>query len=116
MAGRIFDLRIGMEVMGAGQIPHPWQMPVGEFDCVFTNGNRLFIVECKSGAVKQEHIQKLENNVKTYGGIAAKGILFTSFPLNPAHQTRIASSTSIKTVRPTELDTLGLLKVIFSQS
>ncbi len=115
-SGRIFDLRIGMEVMGAGQIPHPWQMPVGEFDCVFTNGNRLFIVECKSGAVKQEHIQKLENNVKTYGGIAAKGILFTSFPLNPAHQTRIASSTSIKTVRPTELDTLGLLKVIFSQS
>ena len=68
----------------------------GEFDCVFTDGNRLFIVECKAGALKQEHIQKLENNLKLYGGISAQGILFTSFPPGPHLQERINMSKSIQ--------------------
>ena len=99
-SGTIFDLRIGVEVDPVGQLRQQGQMPVGEFDCVYTDGNRLWIVECKAGAVKQEHLQKLENNVKTYGGIAAKGILFTAFPLIEQHKKRIASSTSIQVISP----------------
>lgn len=104
-AGEIFDLRIGVEVIPAGKQAQFGQMPVGEFDCVFTDGKRLFIVECKAGAVKQEHIQKLENNLKTYGGIAAQGLLFHAFPLDSKHKERISSSTSIRAVRQDELTT-----------
>ncbi|HQL86189.1 MAG: hypothetical protein BWX73_02450 [Lentisphaerae bacterium ADurb.Bin082] len=103
--GQIFDLRIGVEVFPAGKQQQPGEMPVGEFDCAFTDGKRLFMVECKAGVVKQEHIQKLENNLKTYGGIAAQGILLHAFPLDPKHKERISSSTSIRAVRVNELAT-----------
>lgn len=95
-SGQIFDLRIGMEVFPSGKKPAKGQMPVGEFDCAYTDGKRLYIVECKAGVVKQDHIQKLENNLKTYGGIAARGILFTSFHVNSPLQDRIDRSTSIQ--------------------
>lgn len=91
---KIFDLRIGMTVHPSEDISQ--KTIFGEFDCVFTDGNRLFIVECKAGALKQEHIQKLENNLKLYGGISAQGILFTSFPPGPHLQERINMSKSIQ--------------------
>jgi hypothetical protein len=46
-----------------------------EMDVVFTNGKRLFIVECKSGRPEIEHIEKLSTIVRYYGGIEGKGIL-----------------------------------------
>ncbi len=95
-SGQFFDLRIGMEVFPSGKNHVKGQMPVGEFDCVYTDGKRLYIVECKAGPVKQDHIQKLENNLKTYGGIAAMGILLTAFPICQALQDRIDRSTSIQ--------------------
>lgn len=95
-SGQFFDLRIGLEIFPSGKKPAKGQMPVGEFDCVYTDGKRLYIVECKAGVVKQDHIQKLENNLKTYGGIAAMGVLFTAFPICPALQDRINRSTSIQ--------------------
>lgn len=110
--GSIFDLRIGVEIVPAGQWIEPGQMPFGEFDCVFTDGSRLFIVECKAGAVKQEHIQKLENNLKNYGGLAARGILVSSFSLHPMLQTRISTTTAIRAVGPAELGNNGLWKLM----
>ena len=46
-----------------------------EMDVVFTNGKRLFIVECKSGRPEIEHIEKLSTIARYYGGIEGKGIL-----------------------------------------
>ena len=87
-------------------------MPFGEFDCVFTDGHRLFIVECKAGAVKQDHIQKLENNLKLYGGIAAKGLLISAFPVTPMLQMRMSNSTAIRYVQPDRNSTQGLRNTI----
>ena len=91
----IHDLRIGIEVGYGGRAHSSREAPSGEFDCAFTDGKRLWLVECKAGNVKQEHIQKLENNLKTYGGIAARGILVSSFPIVPTLVRRIRSSTAI---------------------
>ena len=111
-AGQILDLRIGVEITPTGQRPGYGQMPFGEFDCTFTDGNRLFIVECKAGAVKQDHIQKLENNLKNYGGIAARGMLISAFPPPPMLQMRISNSTSIRYVYPEKNTPQGLRSMI----
>lgn len=74
----------------------------------------LWLVECKAGTVKQVDIQKLENNLRVYGGVAARGILVTSFPLTPAHVSRISSSTSICAVHPQILSTEVLRDIVCS--
>ncbi len=112
--GVIYDLRIGMEVDYAGRTRHPKEPPSGEFDCVFTDGKRLWLVECKAGNVKQEHIQKLENNLKTYGGIAARGILVSSFPLVPTLARRVRSSTSIQVIQAGAVTAEALMRIIAS--
>lgn len=112
--GLIHDLRLGIEVDYAGRHRHPNDAPIGEFDGAFTDGKRLWLVECKAGAVKQEHIQKLENNLKTYGGISARGLLVSSFPIIPAVVRRICSSTSIRAIQPQELSFDILEKIICS--
>jgi hypothetical protein len=112
--GLIYDLRIGLEVDYAEKSQTSRKFPIGEFDCVFTDGKRLWIVECKAGAVKQDHIQKLENNLKTYGGIAAKGLLFSTFKLFPSEAKRVSSSTSIRAVDPDKLQLEYLRTIIIS--
>lgn len=101
--GLIHDLRIGMEVDYSGKIHQPNEPGSGEFDCAFTDGKRLWLVECKAGNIKQEHIQKLENNLKTYGGIAARGILVSSFPIVPPLVKRVRQTTAIYAVQAGEL-------------
>ena len=112
--GHIFDLRIGLEVNYAEESPNQKNIPIGEFDCTFTDGKRLWIVECKAGAVIQEHIQKLENNLKTYGGIAARGILVSVFPISDRQKRRIYSSTSIRVIQPWEVRYNAFLKIVTS--
>lgn len=96
--GLIHDLRIGMEVDYRDQPRGRNEPPNAEFDCAFTDGKRLWLVECKAGGVKQEDIQKLENNLKTYGGVAARGILLTCFPVNARLKQRVDSSDAISLV------------------
>jgi len=108
--GVIHDLRIGIEV-------GYWQQqsdgrPCGEFDCAFTDGRRLWLVECKAGGIKQEHIQKLENNLRTYGGTAAAGILVSAFPIVGAHAKRVSSSMSICSVADKEVRAEVLERII----
>lgn len=112
--GRIHDLRLGLEIVSADHARKKGEMPFGEFDCAFTDGNRLFIVECKAGAVKQDHIQKLENNLKNYGGAAARGVLVFAFPPHPMLLARMRSSTSIRGVGPIDMAGGGLRRAIFS--
>ena len=49
-----------------------------ELDVTFTDGYRLYVIECKSGRAEVEHVMKLENIVRYYGGIEGKGILLYS--------------------------------------
>lgn len=71
-SGKLLDIRLNMEL-------RPLNAPSGdlyqELDVVFTDGERLYIIECKSGIVLGEHISKLDSIVQAYGGISGIGIL-----------------------------------------
>lgn len=82
----VSDVRIGACVQWPGT-----NQDAQEFDVLATNGNRLFIVECKAGAVKSEDIYKLQQNVRAYGGVEAYGILAAAFPPSPSVRRRIES-------------------------
>lgn len=73
--GEITDIRIGLEISWEEEK----QTTVQEFDVVFTDGKRLYFLECKAGAYKSEDVQKLQNNVRNYGGIDALGVMTVCF-------------------------------------
>lgn len=112
--GVIRDVRIGFEVAYREKPASKGAQRAQEFDCVFTDGKRLWIVECKAGPVKQEAIQKLQNNVRLYGGVAARGILISSFPLTEAHQNRLKALPAIYAVHAEELSTETFKRVVLS--
>lgn len=49
-----------------------------EFDVAFTDGLCLYLVECKSGYVSSEQIQRLSKVVSEYGGTFGRGVLVAS--------------------------------------
>ena len=106
----ISDVRVGYEPGYPDGVSNKWGAQ--EFDCTFTDGKRLWIVECKAGPVRQEAIQKLENVLRTYGGIAARGVLVSSLPLSDALQKRVDNIDSITFVQPHFLTTNGLRMII----
>lgn len=110
--GTIRDLRVGL-VVGFSQnnVTDP-ELVAQEFDCIFTDGKRMWIVECKAGNVLQEAIQKLENNLRVYGGVASKGILVSSKQLNRTQKTRVERSASITFIDPNELSTEALRRIV----
>ena len=108
--GVVRDIRVGLEI-GYRKSERARQA-AQEFDVSFTDGKRLWVVECKAGNVKQDAIQKLANNIKLYGGIAARGLLISSFPLLDEHKNRLATLPSIVAVDPDELSTETLRNII----
>lgn len=78
--GKIRDLRIGLEVSWERRGAEEEQIPAQEFDVALTDGKRLLIIECKAGAVLSDHVHKLQNSVRNYGGVDARGILVSAFP------------------------------------
>lgn len=50
-----------------------------EIDILVNTGRKLIFVECKSGIVKQEDINKMKIIKDTYGGIISKSILVSRF-------------------------------------
>jgi len=88
--GLITDLRIGLEVAikeensskgSLKQLRSLFGNPYQELDVVFTDGRRLYIVECKAGRlIKSDHIMKLQNIVRHFGGIEGRAILASCFP------------------------------------
>lgn len=50
-----------------------------EIDILVNTGKKLFFIECKSGIVKQEDINKMRVIKQTYGGIISKSILVSRF-------------------------------------
>ena len=93
-SGLIKDIRIGLEVSFKeefsdkrssdlnSQLRRLWGDTYQELDVVFTDGRRLYIIECKAGSVKGEYVRKLESITRYFGGIAGRGILACCFRPN----------------------------------
>lgn len=90
-AGKIYDLRIGLEIAfkekidknqsyGLGELKNVFGETYQELDLVFTDGRKLYIVECKAGSVKSDHVMKLQNIIRYFGGSEGKGVLAACFP------------------------------------
>ena len=73
--GTITDLRLGLAVSWPRE-----QVDTQEFDVIFTDSKRLYIVECKAGNFRALDVQKLQNNVRNYGGVDGRGVLAACFP------------------------------------
>jgi hypothetical protein len=112
--GLIRDVRVGMEV-GYQRYPHSDLDTFSELDCVFSDGKRLWIVECKAGAIRQDAIQKLENNVRMYGGVSAKGLFVSALPAKGVHKSRLENSTTVVAIDPRQLSTESLRQLILKQ-
>ena len=70
-----------------------------ELDVVFTDGRRLYIIECKAGNVNSEHIMKLQNITRYFGGIEGRAILASCFyPNNKIVRKKIDDSKNLKAV------------------
>lgn len=114
-SGRIRDLRIGIEVSWASQPTAPKRYPAQEFDVVLTDGKRLYIIECKAGNVLSDHVQKLQNCVRNYGGVDARGILVSAFPPHhPVTRKRIETAVNLSSLHGWDV-TNKLEDTIFSE-
>ncbi len=54
-----------------------------EIDVLLNTGKKLIFVECKSGNVKQEDVNKMKAIKQTYGGLISKSILVSRFLPRP---------------------------------
>lgn len=96
--GLIHDLRINFEVSFQNLEVHrkagkaPSLDPYQEMDIVFTDGSRLYIVECKAGNVTIDHVTKLQNVTRNYGGVGGRGILASCFPLRAVQKKRLSDA------------------------
>ena len=102
--GLIHDLRINFEVSfknkgegssrGAKSSLDPYQ----EMDIVFTDGSRLYLIECKAGNVTIDHVVKLQNVTRNFGGVGGRGILASCFPLRTAQKKRLSDARECRSV------------------
>lgn len=81
----IKDLRIGLELSVSHAIKKTTnarerEQLYQELDVVFTDGRRLYIVECKAGSLNSDHVMKLQNITRHFGGSEGKGIFAACFP------------------------------------
>ena len=95
-SGLIKDIRIGLEVSlnqndsDKGVLSTETQLSslfadtYQEFDISFTDGRCLYVIECKAGNVNSEHVMKIQNIVRYFGGVEGKAILATCF--SPKHK------------------------------
>jgi hypothetical protein len=90
-AGLIKDIRIGLIVsfkedsfdnkissFGA-QLGSIFGAPYQEIDVVFTDGRRLYVIECKAGKVISDDVMKLQNIIRYFGGIEGRAVLASCF-------------------------------------
>ncbi|AKF86368.1 hypothetical protein MFUL124B02_25825 [Myxococcus fulvus 124B02] len=94
-SGRLRDLRIGLEVAWPGMPNGTGRHAAQEFDVALTDGRRLFLLECKAGRVLSEDIYKLENSVRNYGGLEARGMLVAAFPPPDASRRRLEGARNL---------------------
>jgi len=70
-----------------------------ELDITFTDGRRLYVIECKAGNVTSEHVMKLQNIVRYFGGIEGRAVLASCFyPKNKVVRKKIDDSKNLQSV------------------
>lgn len=52
-----------------------------EVDILVIDNGKLIFIECKSGQVKSEHIDRIKNRKDTFGGLISQSTLITRIPL-----------------------------------
>ncbi|MEQ6970776.1 Card1-like endonuclease domain-containing protein [Pectobacterium polaris] len=110
-AGLIKDMRIGLEVSFkeddadkssssfSAQLSNLLGDTYQELDITFTDGRRLYVIECKAGNVNSEHVIKLQNIVRYFGGIEGRAILASCFyPKNKVVRKKIDDSKNLQSV------------------
>jgi hypothetical protein len=110
-AGLIKDIRIGLEVSFkvdssddralsfSAQLSNLLGDIYHELDIAFTDGRRLYVIECKAGKVNSEHVMKLQNIVRYFGGIEGRAVLASCFQLkNKVVKKKIIDSNNIQNV------------------
>ncbi|MFO7535394.1 MAG: DUF1887 family CARF protein [Kiritimatiellia bacterium] len=109
LCGTFRDLRFGFKA-GWEQISSaitPFD-EAQDFDIAFTDGYDLTILECKSGNLKQEYVQKLENLRTVFGGAFGKTILISIFPpSNLSVSNRIVTSKGVMLISSGECERLA---------
>jgi hypothetical protein len=109
--GSIKDLRIGLEVSFkenavdnstssiSAQLSSLFGNTYQELDISFTDGRRLYVIECKAGNVNSEHVMKLQNVVRYFGGIEGRAVLASCFyPKNKVVRKKIDDSKNLQLV------------------
>ena len=94
--GKLRDLRIGLEVSWDTSKNDPAPLVAQEFDVALTDGRRLFVLECKAGRVSSEDVYKLENSVRNYGGVEARGVLVAAFPPAESSMRRLRGAKNLR--------------------
>ena len=110
-AGLIKDMRIGLEVSFkeddaeknsssiSAQLSNLFGDTYQELDIAFTDGRRFYVIECKAGNVNSEHVMKLQNIVRYFGGIEGRAILASCFyPNNKVVRKKIDDSKNLQLV------------------
>ena len=110
-ANLIKDMRIGLEVSfkednataGArsfgAQLSSLFGDTYQEFDITFTEGRRLYVIECKAGNLNSEHVMKLQNIIHYFGGIEGKAVLASCFhPTNKVVKKKINDARNLQSV------------------
>jgi len=110
-AGLIKDIRIGLEVSFKEdnevnkassfreKLSNLFGETYQELDIAFTDGRRLYVIECKAGYLNSQHVMKVQNIVRYFGGIEGRGILASCFsPNNKIVKKKIEDSKNIQMV------------------
>lgn len=99
--GKILDIRHGIKVDFSSETLDkiPNHKIYQEMDVVFTDGKKLFIVECKTGPAELPHVERLSTITRYYGGIEGVGILaYTRMPDSEILLKKISETPNIKMV------------------
>lgn len=71
-----YDFRLNASVLYQKRDDDPDRSPrFREFDVAFTDGIHFYVVECKSGRVEQDHVNKVSGNARNFGGTYGRGVL-----------------------------------------
>jgi hypothetical protein len=110
-AGLIKDIRIGLEVSFkedhsdnstssfGTQLRSLFGEIYQELDIAFTDGRRLYVIECKAGHVNSEHVMKLQNIIRYFGGIEGRAVIASCFnPNSKIVKKKIDESNNIQLV------------------
>ena len=114
--GKIKDIRIGLEISFKEKNVSEtldWKDKLKningqlyqELDAVYTDGKKLYIIECKAGRVTAESVMKLQNITRYYGGVEGRGLLASVFqPYSKIVVKKIQESKNIKMVTGNKLE------------